>query len=101
MTRDEIRMKIYKLLWRVSEHKTFPSDALAELNELVVIKVDRELSIISRKRAEFLVPEVDCGGRKYTSIEWEDNVRYLLESAEIQRDKDKYDSGCVAVEPLI
>ena len=43
MTREEIRMKIYKLLWRVAEHKTFPSDALVELNELVVIKVEREL----------------------------------------------------------
>ena len=64
MTREEIRMKIYKLLWHVAEHKTFPSDALAELNELVVIKVDRELPIISRKRAEVSVPEGDCGGRK-------------------------------------
>ena len=42
MTREEIRMKIYKLLWRVAENKTFPSDALEELNELVVIKVDSD-----------------------------------------------------------
>lgn len=66
----------------------------------VVIKVDRELLIISRERAEFSVPKTDCGGRKYTPVEWEDNVRYLLEGAEIQRDKDKFDSSFVAVESL-
>lgn len=55
-------------------------------------KQDEEFPLISRERAEFAVPKTDCSGREYTPDEWEDNVRYVLYGAEIQRDKDKYDS---------
>lgn len=46
-TREEVREDVYQLLWRVAEKKTMPSGALAELNEMVVIKVNgREESLI-------------------------------------------------------
>lgn len=67
----------------------------------LVIKVDRELPLIGRERAESSVTRTDCSGRQYTPTEWEDNVRYVIDGAEIQRDKDKFDSGYVAVGTLI
>ncbi len=67
----------------------------------VVIKVERELFLISRERAESAIPDTDCSGRKFTPSEWEDLVRTIVHGAEIQRDKDKYDSGYGAVESLI
>ena len=44
--------------------------------------------VLTRKRAESAVPLTDCSGRKYTPDEWEDNVRYVILGAEIQRDAD-------------
>jgi len=66
----------------------------------VCIKADdQSLPLITRERAELAVPDVDCSGRRYTPAEKEDNVRYVLEGALVQRDKDKFDSGWVRVIP--
>lgn len=65
------------------------------------IEIDGELPLISRERAKFSIPETDCSGRKYTPDEREDLVRTIIDGAETQRDKDKYDSGWKAVVPLI
>lgn len=51
-----------------------------------------KMPLINRARAESAVGETDCTGRKYTPIEWEDNVRYVLWGAAIQRDKDFFDA---------
>lgn len=51
-------------------------------------KVEYSLKIISRERAEQAVPSTDCSGRAYTPDEREDIIRYVMEGAEIQRDKD-------------
>ena len=106
-TREEIREEIWKLLDDYKEDKgnSAVDWAFILLHRLakrgVVIKVERELSLISRERAESAIPDTDCSGRKFTPSEWEDLVRTIVHGAEIQRDKDKYDSGYVAVEPLI
>jgi len=54
---------------------------------------EKVLPLISRERAEFAVGETDCSERKFTPIEKEDNIRFVLLGAEIQRDKDYFDSG--------
>lgn len=51
------------------------------------------LPLISRERAELAVGTVDCSGRTFDPDEREDLIRYVLEGAEIQRDKDYYDHG--------
>ncbi|KKL13442.1 hypothetical protein LCGC14_2525710, partial [marine sediment metagenome] len=58
-----------------------------------VVLENGELPLISRKRAESAVGERDCGERIFEAEEKEDNIRWVLHGAEIQRDKDKYDSG--------
>ncbi len=88
MTRDEA-------LWEALAYMRFLH------SQGVVIKVEGELPLISRERAESAIPDTDCSGRKFTLSEWEDLVRTIVHGAEIQRDKDKYDSGYVAVESLI
>lgn len=56
------------------------------------------LPLISRERAEFAVPLVDCFGQKFSKGEREDLIGTLIDGAEIQRDADfesmlrKYDS---------
>jgi len=57
------------------------------------------LPLISRERAESVVPLVDCSGRKYGKDEREDLIRTIIDGAEIQRDMDfelmlrRYDSA--------
>lgn len=52
---------------------------------------EARLPLIGRERAESAVGETDCSGRKFTPVEKEDNIRYVLWGAEIQRDKDQFD----------
>jgi len=66
-----------------------------------VIKVEKELPLIERERAESAVPKTDCSGSQYTPVEWEDNVRYVITGAEIQRDNDRFNVGCAVLESLI
>jgi len=86
--------------WHIDKEKKKEAqrDADAEyyeskLEQLVSTRpeCDNRFPLLSRARAEFAVGDVDCGGRKYEPIEWEDLVRTLIFGAEIQRDKDYFD----------
>lgn len=45
--------------------------------------------LMSRERAEGLVPLTDCSGREYGKDEREDIIRYVLLGAEMQMFKDE------------
>ncbi|KKN75293.1 hypothetical protein LCGC14_0381450 [marine sediment metagenome] len=53
-------------------------------------RVDEKPELLALDVARKHVPEKDCGGRYYTAIEREDIARFMVEGAEIQRDKDYF-----------
>lgn len=52
-----------------------------------------EGELISRQRAQEVIPSNDCSGREYTTNEREDLVRYILLGAEMQLAHDKLTMG--------
>lgn len=56
-----------------------------------ISKQEKAMPLIKEERALLAIPDTDCGGHPFSANEKEDIKRYILDGAEMQRDKDFFD----------